>query len=270
LRLNMPATSIRDLIVHDDDVAIATHGRGFWILDDIEPLRQLGGALNDVHLFKPQRAWRYRSNKNTDTPLPPDEPAAQNPPDGAIIDYSLASRANDVVTLEIVDAAGNVVRRFASDDKPYEVKDENNVPWYWIRPPQILSGDAGMHRFVWDLHYTPLARSRPTFSIAATPHDTPPATFSPYVMPGTYSVRLTANGATMTQPLTVRMDPRVKTSTADLQQQFDLSMRIYTMLNRIGDVEEAAPLRQLLETLQEVDAAPTTQLIEAAETLLKK
>ncbi|HVR39814.1 MAG TPA: glycoside hydrolase, partial [Thermoanaerobaculia bacterium] len=272
LRLNMPATSIRDLIIHGDDIAVATHGRGFWILDDIEPLRQLNAKIAAVHLFKPQRAWRYRSNKNTDTPLPPDEPAGQNPPDGAIIDYYLTARATGLVTLEILDANGKLVRRYTSEDAPYAIKDEGNVPKYWIRPPRVLSTEAGMHRFVWDLHYTPLPRKRPSFSIAATPGDTAPDVNAPWVMPGTYSVRLTANGTSVTQPLVVAMDPRVKTSPEDLREQFDWSMNIYTTLAKIGDVEDsetpgtlgnvASQLRRLLDLLQDVDAAPTTQALE--------
>src|SRR5207248_2204852 len=151
LRLNLPASSIRDLALHEDDLVAATHGRGFWILDDIEPLRQT--VSGDGFLFKPARAWRFRWNKNTDTPLPPDEPAGQNPPDGAIIDYYLGGAAP--VTLEILDPAGNLVRRYSSTDKIAPPKDEGQIPWYWIRPQRSLPGDAGMHRFVWDLHYTP-------------------------------------------------------------------------------------------------------------------
>ncbi|HJQ38387.1 MAG TPA: glycoside hydrolase, partial [Thermoanaerobaculia bacterium] len=144
LRHNMPATSIRDLVLHEDDVVVATHGRGFWILDDIEPLRQTPQLL-----YKPQRAWRFRWNKNTDTPLPADEPAGQNPPDGAIIDYYLASPASEV-TLEILSSDGSLIRRYSSRDLAAPPADTGNVPWYWIRPPRVLSTTTGMHRFVWD------------------------------------------------------------------------------------------------------------------------
>ncbi|HUR82579.1 MAG TPA: glycoside hydrolase, partial [Thermoanaerobaculia bacterium] len=174
LRLNMPATSIRDLVLHDDDVVVGTHGRGFWILDDIEPLRQNRVvSLNAVHLFKPQRAWRFRWNKNTDTPLPADEPAGQNPPDGAIIDYYLASPASEV-TLEVLDASGALVRRFSSRDEAAPPQTTGNVPWYWIRPQHALSGGQGMHRFVWDLHYAPFPPKTPSYPIAAVPRDTAP------------------------------------------------------------------------------------------------
>src|SRR5581483_2604317 len=159
LRLNMPAISIRDLNAHEDDLVAGTQGRGFWILDELEPLRQVGEA-KDTFLFKPQRAWRVRWNKNTDTPLPPDEPAGQNPPDGAIIDYYLAAAEATPVSLEILDSAGNLVRRYSSTDKSEPLRDTGQVPWYWIRPQRVLPASAGMHRFVWDLHYTPAPGGR--------------------------------------------------------------------------------------------------------------
>jgi photosystem II stability/assembly factor-like uncharacterized protein len=226
VRLNMPASSIRDLVIKDDDVVVATHGRGFWILDDIEPLRQASPVSGDAYLFKPARAWRFRWNKNTDTPLPPDEPAGQNPPDGAVIDYYLKSASSSPVTLEILDSGGGLVRRYSSTDKAEPPKDEGQIPWYWIRPPRVLSAGAGMHRFVWDLHYTPAPGLRVNYPIAAIVRDTPPGPTSPWAMPGTYSVRLTANGHSLTQPLTVTMDPRVKTSAEGLQQQFALTRQM--------------------------------------------
>jgi len=225
LRLNMPATSIRDLTLHGDDLIAGTHGRGFWVLDDVEPLRQIGAAS----LLKPQTAIRYRWNKNTDTPLPPDEPAGENPPDGAVIDYVLPSPAS-AVELAILDGSGNVLRRYSSRDKAEPPKDEGNIPWYWIRPPHVLSTAAGMHRFTWDLHLTPVPTPRPQFPIAATPHDTAPVLLSPWVAPGTYTVELTVDGAKSAQPLTVVMDPRVKTPADDLQRQYALSRQVYDEL----------------------------------------
>jgi photosystem II stability/assembly factor-like uncharacterized protein len=226
LRQNMPASSIRDLVVHDDDVIVATHGRGFWVLDDIEPLRQLH-AMSEATLFKPQHAWRVRWNKNTDTPLPPDEPMGQNPPDGAIIDYYLPAAASGAVTLDILDGSGHVVRHYASTDPAPAPKDEGNVPWWWIRPVKSLSAAAGMHRFTWDLHYPPAPGSRNAYPIAATPHDTAPAPSSPWVLPSVYELRLTVNGKTTSQWLTVDIDPRVKTPAIDLQHQFAMSKEMY-------------------------------------------
>jgi photosystem II stability/assembly factor-like uncharacterized protein len=271
LRLNMPATSIRDLVLHEDDVVVGTHGRGFWILDDIEPLRQVRSAGDAAYLFKPQRAWRFRWNKNTDTPLPADEPAGENPPDGAILDYWLPSAVSEV-TLEVLDGAGNVIRRFHSGDPVPPVKDTGNVPWYWIRPVRVPSAAAGMHRFVWDLHYPPLA-GPPSYPIAAVPFNTPPDASSPWVLPGTYTVRLTAGGKTSTQPLIVQMDPRVKTPAAGLAQQFALSLEMYDALRKLDAVKEPAEavgkvkqsLRALLDILQAADVAPTAQTLAAIE-----
>ena len=225
LRMNMPATSIRDLIVKDDDIAVGTHGRGFWILDDITPLRQHENSQKTA-LFKPQTAMRVRWNLNTDTPLPPDEPAGENPPDGAIIDYYLDKNASNV-TLEIKDDRGNIVRRYSSADKISEIKDTNNVPAYWIRPAQTLSTENGMHRFVWDLHYAPVPNVETTYPIAAVYRNTAPDYASPWAMPGNYSVVLIVGGKSYAQPLDVRIDPRVKTSSADLQKQFELSKQLY-------------------------------------------
>ena len=119
LRTNLPATSIRDLVIKDDDLVVGTHGRGFWILDDVTPLRQLTAevAAAAVHLFRPQTATRVRWNMYTDTPMPQEEPAGQNPPDGAILTYRLARDARGPVTLEILDAKGALVRRYSSDDR---------------------------------------------------------------------------------------------------------------------------------------------------------
>src|SRR5579871_2769141 len=175
LRQNMPATSIRDLVVHDDDVVVGTHGRSFWILDDITPLRQIDQAAtaSEAVLFKPEVAYRVRRNMNTDTPLPPEEPGGPNPPDGAIINYYLKTSANGPVTLEVFDGKGRLVRRYSSADKPETVNENNlEIPSYWIRPPQILSAEAGGHRFVWDLHFTPPPGPR-SYPMTALFHDTP-------------------------------------------------------------------------------------------------
>ncbi|PYR54753.1 MAG: glycoside hydrolase, partial [Acidobacteria bacterium] len=282
LRLNMPATSIRDLAIKDDDLVAGTHGRGFWILDGIAPLRQVKPQTleADAFLFKPAAAVRFQWNKNTDTPLPPDEPSAPNPPDGAIVDYYLKSAATGVVMLEIVDAAGKTVRRYASDEQAPPVKDVGNVPAYWIRPMKTLSADAGLHRFVWDLHYPPPPGDK-EYPIAATPHDTAPEPKGPWVLPGTYTVKLTANGRSYTQPLTVRMDPRVKTGVLGLQQQFALSKRLYDALVRIDERLRGGPpdpamsrlsreIAAIYGTIQEAPVAPPVQTAAAARDVLNR
>ncbi len=225
LRLNMPATSIRDLIIKDDDLAVATHGRGFWILDNITPLRQLTRDQRDTVLFKPQTALRIRWSLNTDTPLPPDEPAGENPPDGAMIDYFLAE--DSPVTLEIKDNKSNLVRRYTSADLPVLPDTKKlKIPSYWIRPPQPLSTQRGLHRFLWDMHYTPLPGIEPEYPMSAVNRDTPPSPTSPWVVPGEYTVVLTVGGQSYTQPLTVKMDPRVKMSRSELEEQLTLSQQL--------------------------------------------
>jgi hypothetical protein len=228
LRLNMPATSIRDLVVKDDDLVVGTHGRGFWILDDVTPLRQLTeqAASAPAFLFKPENAYRVRWDMNTDTPLPPDEPAGQNPPDGAILDYLIGATSGPV-TLEILDSAGKVVRKYASDDPVEPLDPMLAVPTYWARPPLALSAAPGMHRFLWDMHYAPLSRARTNLPMTAIFHDTVPAPSSPWVMPGVYTARLTVDGKPYTQTFTVKMDPRVTTSAAGLAEQFRLAKQCY-------------------------------------------
>ncbi|HEV2984920.1 MAG TPA: hypothetical protein VGX46_11040 [Vicinamibacterales bacterium] len=235
ITLNLPHTSVRDLIVHGDDLVVATHGRGFWILDNMTPLRQLarGPEGAGAFLYHPQVTYRLRRNNNTDTPLPPEIPAARNPPDGAIIDYYLAADAPQPVTLEILTAAGTRVRRYASDDKPEPFDErEVNVPTYWIRPPRILPATKGMHRFVWDLRYPTPGAVQYDYPISAIYRDTPREPLGVIALPGTYTVRLTVGGRTISQPLTLKMDPRASMTPLGLTRQFALATRIANMMNR--------------------------------------
>ena len=286
LRLNLPATSVRDLIVKNDDLAIGTHGRGFWILDNITPLRQaepVAGVAeagsdsspaavdarryNNTRLFKPQKALRVRANLNTDTPLPPDEPAGENPPDGAMIDYLLSKDATAPVTVEIKDRKGQSIRKYSSSDKPVHANAKRlRIPSYWIRPPQLVSTKAGMHRFLWDMHYTPIAGVEPEFPISATYRNTAPQATSPWVLPGDYTVTLAVDGKTFTQPLTVAMDPRVKASAADLQEQFDLSWKLYQLRLKLAPIgEKFEGIAEQLTKLkaQAAERADITQKLEA-------
>jgi hypothetical protein len=253
LRLNMPATSIRDLVVQRDDVVVGTHGRSFWILDDISPLRQLNADVTaaPAHLYKPQTAYRYRRNTSTDTPLPPEEPAGKNPPDGAILYYHLKTKPSDPVTLEIFDDGGRPVRRYSSADRPQPVTEgELDVPLYWLRPPQVLSAEAGAHRFVWDLHYPPVegGTGRRSYPISAINVDTPPSPTGPLAHPGPYTVRLTVDGRRFEQPLTLKMDPRVKTPPEGLEQQFALSMQCYEQMGQARTI--AARIQRLRAELR--------------------
>ena len=261
LRLNMPASSIRDLIVKDDDIVVGTHGRSIWILDDVTPLRQIdsGTENRDVQLFRPQVATRWGWDLYTDTPLPPDEPAGQNPPDGAIVNYWLRSASASPVTLEILDATNRVIRRFASTDTAQPPADVGNVPAYWLRPTQILSPAAGMHRFVWDLRHEPPPALTPSYPISAVAHDTPREPRGVWVMPGTYTLRLTVNGKSTTQPLVVRMDPRVKTPRAALARQLTVSLLLSdAMTQTFNTLRDVRALRARLATLRNAPGADST------------
>jgi photosystem II stability/assembly factor-like uncharacterized protein len=212
LRLNMPATSIRDLVIHDEDVVVGTHGRSFWILDDISPLRQMTPQIvsASAHLFAPRLTYRLPRNTNTDTPLPPEEPGGKNPPDGAILYYNL-NAGGSAVTLEIFDSTNRLVRRFTNTDQAPVPDPALNVPLYWLRSFQPLSNQAGMHRFVWDLHGPPTQtggrRGFPEPPISAVYQDTPVGQ-GEWMPPGEYIVKLTAGGTESSQKLLVKPDPR--------------------------------------------------------------
>jgi photosystem II stability/assembly factor-like uncharacterized protein len=270
LRLNMPASSVRDLIIKGDDLCVATHGRGFWILDNITPLRQMTREPgNAAVLFRPQTAWRVRWNMNTDTPLPPDEAAGENPPDGAMIDYYVGANARGEVTLEIKDEKGNTVRRYSSTDPVVAPDATLAIPRYWVRPSQQLSSEPGIHRFLWDLHYTPVPGTAPQYPIAAIYMNTPPAPTSPWAMPGKYTAVLTIGGKSYSQPFTVAMDPRVKTSLADLAEQFKLSRQIYEEWIAMSKTAESA--RQVREQFAAIRSeVPDGELKKELDTVAVK
>jgi photosystem II stability/assembly factor-like uncharacterized protein len=255
LQLNLPHTSMRDLTIHGDDLIVATHGRSFWILDDINPLRQLSDdvAKAGVQLFFPQQAIRVRWNRNPDTPLPPEVPAGKNPPDGAIIDYYLARDAKGPVALEVLDEKGALVRRYSSADQPdslEELAGEHPIPMYWVRPPQILSALAGMHRFVWNLHYTPPQALEYEFPISAILRDTPKYPLGTWALPGEYTLKLTVEGQSHTQPLRLVMDPRIKTSAEDLRKQFDMqTAAVEGMNDSYESLEQVKSIRAQLTDL---------------------
>jgi photosystem II stability/assembly factor-like uncharacterized protein len=266
LRLNMPCSSMRDLTIKDNDLIVATHGRSFWILDEIGLLRQMDAqtAARDAVLYKPGEAIRVRWDMNPDTPLPGDEPAGQNPPDGATLDYYLGKDASGPVSLDIMDATGKVIRHYSSTDTLAATPDVN-IPLYWVRPQQILSAAAGAHRFVWDLHYQPL-NVPASFPISAVVGNTAPESTSPWVMPGTYTVRLTVTGKVYTQTLSVKMDPRVKTPLPALQQQHDLSLSAYTQrAGCLKDFNKVDRLRTALRALLPDATGPLKTQLEAID-----
>ncbi len=287
LQLDLPHTSVRDIIVHGNDAIVATHGRGFWILDDVTPLRALARNADPLarraYLYNPETAYRVRRSLNTDTPMPPEEPAGENPPDGAIIDYALARNARRV-TIVIADASGRVVRRYSSDDpEPAPIPDLDK-PAYWERPFRRPATGEGMHRFVWDVREPPPQAVSHDLPISAIPHDTPRVPQGPLVLPGRYTVTLDADGLSLTQALTVVMDPRVSIAPAQIRHQYDVSRALAAMMDR--SLRDAAAAKSagrdadarlfesindeaanLLDTVGGADAAPTSQAVEALATL---
>jgi photosystem II stability/assembly factor-like uncharacterized protein len=272
LRLNMPAISVRDIQLKDDstclcaDLIAGTHGRGFWILDNLTPLRHLARGGRGDYVVPTQTAVRVRSGTNEPTPWPPELPAGENPPGGAVIDYSLATDAAGPVKLEIVEASGKVIRTYSSDDPvldpdpaldpaSYDRVCQKNaaaihcgLPLYWPAPQARLSTRAGLHRFSWDMRFQPIgeANLRAGGEVEATgavPHRSELTPTAPWAPPGRYTVRLTVSGKSYTQPLTLRLDPRVRTPAAGLQQLAALTREMYDVAARArGAYKEARAL----------------------------
>jgi len=263
LQLNLPVTSVRDLVVHEDDLVIATFGRSFWVLDDVTPLRQMDAqvAAADGWLFRPETTYRVRPGADQESPIPMDETLFANPPDGAVLDYYLKEKAAAPVQLEILDSEGKLVRRFASNDELRKT-DPSKVqfPVKWMKVQQALSAEAGMHRFVWDLHY-PLPNGVRTSYYG-------PA--GPLAVPGNYIVKLTANGKSRTQPLTIKMDPRVKTPQEALVLQFELASKIAGRLGEVSAaVQQANELRKQIEARKK-EASGNAEVQQALTELEKK
>jgi photosystem II stability/assembly factor-like uncharacterized protein len=247
LQLNLPTVSVRDLLVHDQDVVICTYGRAIWILDDVTPLRQLNSAVTDAEafLFAPHQAIRVRRNDNNDTPIPPDLPAADNPPAGAVIDYYLKSAAAGIVAIGIYDARGDLVRQLSSVADAAVPDEPPNVPAYWLAKPQPLSKRAGAARAVWDLRSAPPPALRHDYPISATVEQTPESPEGPLAPPGKYEVRLTVDGRTIHQPLTVAADPRVHVTQAEFDRQADFERRLVVAMRVAFDgYHDARELRE--------------------------
>jgi hypothetical protein len=226
---------VNDLLVHGADLIAGTQGRAIWVLDDVTPLRQLSSAIlsSPAHLFAPEVAWRIQPNNNKDTPLPPETPQGRNPPAGAMIDYFLGPHTQGPVTLDIVSFTGKLVRHFSSAEGPQPIEANRYFAKEWIKPPQSLSAASGMHRFVWNLRYARPQAIRYGYSIAAVfGENTPTSVEGPFVLPGIYSVVLTADGVTYRAPLIVQLDPRVHTSRADLASLLQFSQSLGAALER--------------------------------------
>ncbi len=265
LQQNLPVTSMRDIDVHGDDLVLATFGRGFWILDDVSALRQLDAQVGTAAatLFKPAIAYRVRPGGFLSTPFPKDEPQADNPPNGAFIDYYLRTAAPSPVTLEIVNAQGQSVRRYSSADVP-PTDDEATARTGpgWTPKTYPLSQEAGMHRFVWNLHYALPEALAGNGMYRFTNGD------GLWALPGAYTVKLSVGGQTYTQPLEIKADPRVEISSAALQQQFDLARHIESL--RLDIVKVSAQAADLRAQLTAVRGKQSGKLANSIDAVVKQ
>lgn len=288
LQLNLPTASMRDLAVHGNDLVVATFGRSLWVLDDLSPLRQFGPQVTsgDAHLFQPAEAIRWRWDNNQETPLPPEVPTGDNPPEGAIFDYYLKSVPADEITLTINDLQGNVIRRYSSKAQPAKDEMPRNVPDYWLAPAPVLPARQGLNRFAWDLRYPDppalrygyfgekLAYQEFTLTDHAvpglTPHQMPQGAL---VVPGEYEAVLSVAGKTYRQKITVKMDPRIKVSQAELEAQFRLKQKLSEAMAetvaRYGDV--AATKKEVSDRQKALDHnAMAKDVRDALDTLAKE
>lgn len=216
LQLNLPPASVQDMTIHGNDMIVATHGRSFWVLDDITPLRQVTDAqkAKGAWLYRPATAYRIDNDGFSGTPLPPEEPTAENPPNGAIIDYFLKS-PDENIKLELIDTNRNLMRSFSSG-----IREQKRPPMpiadRWFPQPQRIETSTGMHRFVWDLRWSNADEENDYGALRA-----------PRAVPGTYEVRLTVDGKTVSQPLAITMDPRCPATNQELERQLELGLKIY-------------------------------------------
>jgi photosystem II stability/assembly factor-like uncharacterized protein len=263
LQRDLPHSSVRDVIVHGNDLIVATHGRGFWIMDDISPLRHLGPSMATT-LLPPAPALRLPRSEYPDTPIPPDEPMAANPPTGASLDYYLANPAT-TVALEIRDGRGQLVRAWASSDSPELTSEElakQLIPAYWVMPAQRLATTSGLHRWIWDLRGTRPRALAYGYPISAAPHATVRTPEGPRVEPGTYTVKLTVDGKVFTSKVEVQLDPRIKLPAAALARQHQLEVQLAALLDRTaGAALEARSVLDQLAPLAPHDAALARQIV---------
>jgi photosystem II stability/assembly factor-like uncharacterized protein len=264
LKLNLPATPIHDLTIKGDDLALATHGRAFWVLDDITPLRQIAAstANEDVHLYEPAAAVRFRG---PGFQLPATIPVGANPPAGVVIDYYLKAAPKDQITLEILDSRGKVVRRFTSK-KGAEGASPDEEEFGISRPGETLPTEVGLNRFVWNLR-----NEAPVTVPGAVGWGGRPS--GALVVPGPYQIKLTAGEKTSTAKVEVTKDPRVAASQGDLEKQFELAMRIHGRISE-GDkaVNQIRSVRSQLDALKHrlTNDANSKPVLDAADALTKK
>jgi photosystem II stability/assembly factor-like uncharacterized protein len=271
LMLNLPATSYRDMVVKDSDLVVGTYGRGFWILDDISPLRQIARTTlsEPAHLFKPAVATRVRRNVNGDTPFPPEVPHADNPPAGAIIYYYLGSKPSGEITLEVRDARGKVVRHMSSAPVAASTDPAPPIPDFWVEKPSPLPTAQGLNRMSWNLRLDSPAVFSRSYEINANPGQTPQSPEGPLALPGVYTLALTVDGRAFTQQLTVKNDPRSPASAAALREQHDFQMSLYKCTQEAWDsYHKVAGIRSSIASL--LKANPPAEVATAAKALDEK
>ncbi len=269
---NLPVTSYRDIAIKGNDLIVASYGRGIWILDDVSPLRQMTPELANkpVHLFGPGEAVRVRRNIGWATPLPPEIPHALNPPDGVIIDYVLAAKPAGEIFLDILDASGRLVRRMSSAPvAPVAEAARPPHPNYWLATPAGLPANAGGNRTNWDLRYDPPKAFSHSFEISANYRLTPPSPLGPLAPPGRYTVRLTVDGTSYRQPVTVRNDPRSKAAGSALGAQHRLQMELYRAINDLWEGHDVAgEVREALKRVESGNQARVGALLGSLEALI--
>jgi photosystem II stability/assembly factor-like uncharacterized protein len=260
LQFNLPVTSVRDLTIHGDDLVIATHGRAFWVMDNITPLRQLAASpqADKARVFASAVAVRIDNDSFLGSPFPPEEPMANNPPNGAVIDYYLAVQANKV-TLEIRDSNGKLVRRYTSGEKKAETGTPLPIAERWLPKPEVLEASPGMHRFVWDLRWSSSGSSEEG-------DDETGVAGGPKAAPGSYQVKLAVDGQSFTESLQVKMDPRSKATATQLAEQQNLGLEIFGASLQVRKAQQEIKaakeqLAKLKEKLKGSSQAQAEQLI---------
>jgi hypothetical protein len=227
LQQNLPVTSVRDIVVHDADLVLATHGRGIFIMDDIGAFRQHDAAVAKATswLFKPEPAYRVRMPEFTGTPMPKDEPMAANPPLGAYLDYTLKTSSKNPITLDIFDSTGDLIRHYSSADAGHPTDPAKiEIAPEWVRQPSQLATTPGMHRFVWPLRY----------AAPSSGDKRDPWADGLWAPPGDYRVVLDVDGLKHGQTLRVLPDPRVHLPDSAYAEQFALARRIERQTVRVA------------------------------------
>jgi hypothetical protein len=241
LRLNLPTTPIHDLMVKNDDLVLATHGRSFWILDDLSPLRQFNDDIGKqgVFLYTPSPAYRMHNVEEAAKPVV----VGENPPPGAVIYYYVKEAPKNEVTIEIVDSAGNVTRKYSSQ-KTQDLEEPPNPEDK--KAEKQIKVEAGLNRFVWDLRYASASRV-PDYYL----FEYKDGSRGPFALPGKYQVRLTVDGKSLTAPFELKLDPRLSVAQADLQKQFDLALQIRDQISRVYEaVNQIQDLRTQVDGLK--------------------